>query len=84
MVSQKAPALRATPAAAPLEQLREGLAVRLRAMLRAVLAQWTDGLSAVYGDADSSVVFTIRHELEHQSILLRRGHDRGGRDAGRR
>jgi hypothetical protein len=75
MVSQKVPALRANVAAPPLLALREGLALRLRAMLRAVLAQWTNGPSAVYGDADSSVVFDIRHELQHQASLLRRCHE---------
>ena len=72
MVSQKVLALRATLAAAPLEELREGLAVRLGAMLRAVLAPWTDGPSAVYGDADASVLFMIRDELECEEILMRR------------
>ena len=72
MVSETVLALRATLAAPPLAQLREGLAVRLGAMLRALLAHWTHGPPAVYGDADSSVVFSIRDELEHQDSLLRR------------
>ncbi|HZR99964.1 MAG TPA: hypothetical protein VFE37_14725 [Chloroflexota bacterium] len=74
MVSQTLLALRATLAAAPLDQLAPALAVRLGAMLGAALARWADGPSAVYGDADSSVVFTIREELERQDILLRQSH----------
>jgi hypothetical protein len=67
-------ALYTTLTAAPLARLWQELAVRRDAMLRAVLAHWTNGPPAVYGDADSSVVFSIRDELEHQDTLLRRAH----------
>jgi hypothetical protein len=74
MVSQTILALRATLAAGPLDALRDGLAVRLRAMLDTPFAPRSGGPSAVYGDADASVLFMIRGELEHEDILLRRCH----------
>ena len=72
MVSQTVLALRATLAAAPLGAIREELTVRLGAALSAALARWADGPSAVYGDADASVVFMIRDDLGYEDILLRR------------